>query len=287
MTSATLPMPRRSLRRTRAHMLTLIRASAALIVSLLFFAPVYWMVLTAFKSGNEAFNATPSLIVWPNFENFSLVLTQSNFGLALSTSLFVATTSTVFCLILGASIAYPLARVKMRGQKHISFWILSLRIIPPIAVIIPLFLLLRSVGLTGSIWSLVIVYTYMNLPLAVWLLRGFFADLPTEIEEASFVDGAGRFRTFIGITLPLTAPGFVATALLCFIFAWNEFLFANILTGASTRTAPVGLTEYVTPVSVEWNKIMAAGTLVVLPVWIGALAAQRYLVRGLTLGAVK
>lgn len=287
MTSATLPMPRRSLHRTRARMLTLIRAAAALVVSLLFFAPVYWMVLTAFKSGNEAFSATPSLIVWPNFENFSLVLTQSNFGLALSTSLFVATTSTVFCLILGASIAYPLARVKMRGQKHISFWILSLRIIPPIAMIIPLFLLLRSVGLTGSIWSLVIVYTYMNLPLTVWLLRGFFADLPTEIEEASFVDGAGRFRTFIGITLPLTAPGFVATALLCFIFAWNEFLFANILTGAATRTAPVGLTEYVTPVSVEWNKIMAAGTLVVLPVWIGALAAQRYLVRGLTLGAVK
>lgn len=287
MTGATLSMPRRSLHRTRARILTLIRAFAALIVSLLFFAPIYWMVLTAFKSGNEAFNGTPSLIVWPNFENFSLVLTQSNFGLALSTSLFVTTTSTVFCLILGASIAYPLARVKMRGQKHISFWILSLRIIPPIAVIIPLFLLLRSVGLTGSIWSLVIVYTYMNLPLTVWLLRGFFADLPTEIEEASFVDGASRFRTFIGITLPLTAPGFVATALLCFIFAWNEFLFANILTGASTRTAPVGLTEYVTPVSVEWNKIMAAGTLVVLPVWIGALAAQRYLVRGLTLGAVK
>ena len=99
--------------------------------------------------------------------------------------------------------------------------------------------------------------------------------------------GPSRFRTFVGITLPLTAPGFIATGLLCFIFAWNEFLFANILTGAATHTAPVGLTEYVTPVSVEWNKIMAAGTLVVLPVWIGALSVQRYLVRGLTLGAVK
>ncbi|MBN9315325.1 MAG: carbohydrate ABC transporter permease [Devosia sp.] len=287
MISATPAMPRRSPLRTRARILTATRAGAALIVSLLFFAPIYWMILTALKSGNEAFKATPSLIVWPDFENFALVFTQSNFGLALSTSLFVSVTSTVLCLVLGASIAYPLARVKMRGQKHIAFWILSLRIIPPIAVIIPLFLLLRSVGLTGSIWSLVIVYTYMNLPLTVWLLRGFFADLPTEIEEASFVDGAGRLRTFIGITLPLTAPGLIATALLCFIFAWNEFLFANILTGAATRTAPVGLTEYVTPVSVEWNKIMAAGTLVVLPVWIGALAAQRYLVRGLTLGAVK
>ena len=287
MTGATLPMPRRSSRRTAARVVTMMRGVAALLISLLFFAPIYWMIMTAFKSGNEAFTATPSLFVWPSLENFALVFTQSNFGLALSTSLFVATTSTVLCLILGASIAYPLGRIKMRGQKHIAFWILSLRIIPPIAVIIPLFLLLRSVGLTGSIWSLVIVYTYMNLPLTVWLLRGFFADQPPEIEEASFVDGASRFRTFIGITLPLTAPGFIATGLLCFILAWNEFLFANILTGAATRTAPVGLTEYVTPVSVEWNKIMAAGTLVVLPVWIGALAVQRYLVRGLTMGAVK
>jgi ABC-type glycerol-3-phosphate transport system permease component len=278
---------RTSSRRTRAKVTTTVRALAALLVSLIFFAPIYWMIITAFKTGNEAFTPTPSLFAWPSLENFQLVLIQSYFGMALATSLFVATLSTILCLLLGASIAYPLARVKMRGQKHLGFWILSLRIIPPIATIIPLFLLLRSVGLTGSIWSLVIVYTYMNLPLTVWLLRGFFADMPKEIEEASFVDGASRFRTFVGITLPLTAPGFIATGLLCFIFAWNEFLFANILTGANTHTAPVGLTEYVTPVSVEWNKIMAAGTLVVLPVWIGALAVQRYLVRGLTLGAVK
>jgi ABC-type glycerol-3-phosphate transport system permease component len=127
----------------------------------------------------------------------------------------------------------------------------------------------------------------MNLPLVVWLLRGFFADLPVEIEEASFVDGASRVRSFFGITLPLVLPGLISTALLAFIFAWNEFLFANILTGADTRTAPVALTEYVNPVSVEWNNIMAAGTLVVLPVWLGALFAQRYLVRGMTFGAVK
>ena len=276
-----------SRRKARARALTAVRGVAALIVSVTFFLPIYWMILTAFKSGNEAFSATPSLWAWPSPESFQLVFSQNEFAVALGTSLFVSITSTILCLILGASIAYPLARVKMRGKQHLAFWILSLRIIPPIAMIIPLFLLLRTVGLTGSIWSLVIVYTYMNLPLTVWLLRGFFADMPKEIEEASFVDGASRLRTFLGITLPLTLPGFIATGLLCFIFAWNEFLFANILTGAATRTAPVGLTEYVTPVSVEWNKIMAAGTLVVLPVWIGALSVQRYLVRGLTLGAVK
>lgn len=284
--SAAMPARRMS-RRSRDRLFDGVRGTAALLVTLVFFAPIYWMVLTAFKTGNEAFSSVPTLFAWPSLDNFQLVFTQNNFGLALGTSLFVASLSTVLCLIIGAGVAYPLARVAIRGQKHLAFWILSLRIIPPIAVIIPLFLLLRTVGLTGSIWSLVIVYTFMNLPLTIWLLRGFFSDLPQEIEEASFVDGAGRFRTFIDITLPLTVPGLIATGLLCFIFAWNEFLFANILTGAATRTAPVGLTEYVTPVSVEWSKIMAAGTLVVLPVWIGALAVQRYLVRGLTLGAVK
>ena len=271
----------------RERRMTLAQIVAGAAVSLAFVAPLLWMVSTALKQGNQAFSAVPTVFFYPTLENLQHVFVQSRFGSALGTSLFTAISSTILALILGAGIAYPLARRRVRGQQHISAWILSLRIVPPIVVIIPLFLLLRTVGLTGSIWSLVIVYTYMNLPLTVWLLRGFFADLPIEIEEASYVDGCTPLGTFLRITVPLTLPGIVATGLLAFIFAWNEFLFANVLTGAGTRTAPVGLTEYVTPVSVEWNNIMAAGTVVVLPVWIGALAAQKYLVRGLTLGAVK
>jgi ABC-type glycerol-3-phosphate transport system permease component len=147
--------------------------------------------------------------------------------------------------------------------------------------------MVRSLGLAGSIWGLTILYTYINLPLTVWLLRGFYSDIPVEIEEAAHVDGAGRMRIFVGHTLPLAAPGIVATALLAFIFAWNEYLFANILTNASNQTLPVSLNAYVTPVSILWTQIMAAGTLVAIPVWFAALVAQRYLVRGLTLGAVK
>jgi ABC-type glycerol-3-phosphate transport system permease component len=274
-------------RRRRRRRLAIARGVAALIITLLFLGPILWMISTALKLGNEAFSATPTVFFSPTFENFVHVFTEGSFARALGTSVFAAGLSTIAALLLGAGIAYPLARYRIRGQQHLSFWILSLRIIPPIVVIIPLFLMLRTVGLTGSVWSLVVIYTYMNLPLTVWLLRGFFADVPREVEQASLVDGASRLRSFFGITVPLAMPGIVATALLAFIFAWNEFLFANILTGAQTRTAPVGLTEYVTPVSVEWNNIMAAGTLVVLPVWIGALLAQRYLVRGLTLGAVK
>jgi ABC-type glycerol-3-phosphate transport system permease component len=274
-------------RTKRERMMTLAQMVAGSLVVLFFAGPLLWMVSTALKEGNQAFSAIPTLFFRPTLDNLRHVFVQSRFGSALGTSLFTAISSTILALILGSGIAYPLARRRVPAQKHISSWILSLRIIPPIVVIIPLFLLLRTVGLTGNIWSLVIVYTYMNLPLTVWLMRGFFADMPVEIEEAAHVDGCSPLGTFLRITVPLTMPGIIATGLLAFIFAWNEFLFANVLTGASTRTAPVGLTEYVTPVSVEWNNIMAAGTVVVLPVWIGALAAQRYLVRGLTLGAVK
>lgn len=271
----------------RERIMTIGQMVAGTVVSLAFVAPLLWMLSTALKQGNQAFSEIPTVFFYPTLENLRHVFVESKFGSALATSLFTAISSTILALILGSGIAYPLARRRVPGQKHISSWILSLRIIPPIVVIIPLFLLLRTVGLTGSIWSLVIVYTYMNLPLTVWLMRSFFADMPIEIEEAAYVDGCTPFGTFLRITVPLTLPGIVATGLLAFIFAWNEFLFANVLTGAGTRTAPVGLTEYVTPVSVEWNNIMAAGTVVVLPVWIGALAAQKYLVRGLTLGAVK
>jgi ABC-type glycerol-3-phosphate transport system permease component len=285
--TAAVKRPPKGARARRHRRLQIVRGVVAAVITLLFLGPVVWMVSTALKVGNQAFSETPTIFFSPTLENFKSVFSKSKFGDALATSLFTATSSTLLALLLGAGIAYPLARLRIRGQQHLSFWILSLRIIPPIAVIIPLFLMLRSFGLTGSVWSLVVIYTFMNLPLTVWLLRGFFADLPIEIEEASFVDGASRLRSFFGITVPLALPGIIATALLAFIFAWNEFLFANILTGADTRTAPVGLTEYVTPTTVEWTNIMAAGTLVVLPVWIGALAAQRYLVRGLTMGAVK
>jgi ABC-type glycerol-3-phosphate transport system permease component len=280
----TRPKGARARRRRRMQM---VRGVAAALITLVFIGPILWMVSTALKVGNQAFSETPTILFTPTLHNFDSVFTKSKFGSALATSLFTAGSSTVFALLLGAGIAYPLARLRIRGHQQLSSWVLSLRIIPPIAVIIPMFLMLRTFGLTGSVWSLVVIYTFMNLPLTVWLLRGFFADLPVEIEEASFVDGASRLRSFFGITVPLALPGIIATALLAFIFAWNEFLFANILTGADTRTAPVGLTEYVTPTTVEWTNIMAAGTLVVLPVWIGALAAQRYLVRGLTMGAVK
>lgn len=265
----------------------LLHTVAASTVTFLFLFPILWMIATAFKVPNQAFTETPTWFFTPTLENFREVLAGGSFGAYLGNSLIVASLSTLCALALGSGIAYPLARYPVPGKRQLVSWILSLRIIPPIVVIVPLFVMLSGIGLKGTIWSLVLLYTYMNLPLSVWLLRGFFADMPVEIEEAARVDGAGALRIFLQITVPLTIPGIVATGLLAFIFSWNEFLFANVLTGAYNKTAPVGLTEYVTPVSVKWTQIMAAGTLVVVPVWVAALATQRYLVRGLSMGAVK
>ncbi|MGH3088082.1 MAG: carbohydrate ABC transporter permease [Rubrobacteraceae bacterium] len=275
-------LPQQRVRRGRTLVPTV-----AILITLLYVVPLLWMVLTAFKTPNQAFTQTPTWIFIPTLQNFGKVLAGGVFSGYLLNSLFVASVSTLGALALGSGIAYPLARVRVPGKRQLAMWILSLRIIPPIVVVVPLFLMLSGVGLQGTMWSLVLLYTYMNLPLTVWLLRGFFAEMPVEIEEAARVDGASGLRVFVQITIPLTMPGIVATGLLAFIFAWNEFLFANILSGAFNQTAPIGLTEYVTPVGVRWTEIMAAGAIVVIPVWVAALSVQRYLVRGLSMGAVK
>lgn len=267
--------------------LEILRLSAGIIATLLFLFPIIWMILTGFKTGDQAFSNSTSFLFKPSLNNYREVLFKSDFKSALVTSLKAVSLSVVLTTLLASGIAYPMSRIESIGMNRLASWIISLRIVPPIVTIIPLFLLLRSIKLTGSIWSLVLVYTFMNIPLAVWLLRGFFKEVPREIEEAAEIDGLDTKRIFFKIVLPLSAPGVVSTALLSFVFAWNDFLFANILSGATTRTATVGLTEFVTPVGTAWTTIMAAGTIVVIPVWIAALLAQKYLVRGLTMGSVK
>jgi len=264
-----------------------LRLALGIIVTIIFTFPVVWMIATGFKTGNQAFSNSNSFFFKPSLDNYREVLFKSNFKSAIVTSLRAVSMSVVLTVLLASGIAYPMARFPSKGMNRLSSWIISLRIVPPIVTIIPLFLLLRTIKLTGSIWSLVLVYTFMNMPLAIWLLRGFFKEVPREIEEAAEIDGLDTKRIFFKIVLPLSAPGVVATALLSFVFAWNDFLFANILSGATTRTATVGLTEFVTPVGTAWTTIMAAGTIVVIPVWIAALFAQKYLVRGLTMGSVK
>lgn len=245
------------------------------------------MVTTAFKTGNQAFSTEVVWFFTPTLDNFATALGGAGFTAALANSAQVSVFSSLLVVIVASGIAYPLARFNIRGKSSITVTILSLRVVPPIVTIIPLFLLFRTLGLNGTLVAIILLHIFMNLPLAVWLLRGFYEEVPEEIEEAALLDGLGHVSTFFRIVLPLAMPGVAATALLSFVFSWNEFLFASILSNASSRTATVALTEYVTPVGTQWTVIMAAGTLVAIPVWIAALTAQKYLVRGLTLGAIK
>ncbi|NRF92833.1 carbohydrate ABC transporter permease [Paenibacillus frigoriresistens] len=258
-----------------------------IISMIIFIFPIFWMILTSLKNQTDAFTSVPKWTFAVTWDNYKTVLFDKNFLKYIGNSLYVSVVSTVLAVILGSGIAYPFARYKLPGAKNILTWILTLRIVPPIVSILPIYLVFSKLNMLDTYTALILMYTFMNLPLATWLLYGFFKDVPGEIEESALVDGCNRFTAFFRVVLPIVGPGLVSAGLLSFIFAWNEFLFANILSGPHARTAPVGLNEYATPVSVLWGQIAAAGTMIVIPIAIITFALQRKMVRGLTMGAVK
>ena len=258
------------------------------VLILLFIFPIYWMISTSFKELNQAFTTIPTWFFPPTINNYQRVMIESGFSLKLLNSLFIGASASVIALLIASSLSYTYTRYKLIGGKHVLFWILSLRIIPPIVAVVPIYIMFRTMGLLDSYIGLIMVYVFMNLPLSVWLLLGFFKDLPLELEEAALIDGCSRFGVFFRIVLPIVKPGLIAAGLLSFIFCWNEFLYASILSGSSRMgTAPVGLYEYATPVSMLWGHIAAAGSVMLIPVAIIAIIVQKHMVRGLTMGAVK
>jgi multiple sugar transport system permease protein len=272
---------------TKSKTILIVQYGIVLAAVFLFVFPIVWMILTSLKNQTDAFTTQPKWVFDATLDNYKAVLVDKHFLTYLGNSLYVTAVSTVLAVIFGGGIAYPYARYKLKGAKNVLTWILTLRIVPPIVSILPIYLLFSKLSLLDSYTSLILMYTFMNLPLATWLLFGFFKDVPGEIEESALVDGCNRFTAFFKVVFPIIGPGLVSTGLLSFIFAWNEFLFANILSGPHVRTAPVGLNEYATPVSILWGQIAAAGTMIIVPVAIITLILQRNMVRGLTMGAVK
>jgi multiple sugar transport system permease protein len=256
-------------------------------VALAFFLlPVVWIFLTAFKAQGEVFHYPP--VFWPkqiDFRYFSSVLSGPG-GHALEDSLVVASANTMLALLVGVPTAYSISRFRVGGQ-HLAFWILSIRMFPPVASAVPLFLLFQKWGMLDTRWALIIAYLTFNVPFVVWFVKGFFDDLPRDLEEAALVDGATRWRAFTGIALRLAVPGIVTSALLSFVFSWNEFLLALFLTRSQVRTLPVALANLVGGHEIQWGEIGALTVVAIVPVILLALALQRYVVRGLTFGAVK
>jgi multiple sugar transport system permease protein len=249
-------------------------------------SPFLWLLQMSFKSNDLILQFPPPLIFKPTLENYRS-LWDSAFSASFVNSLLSASFSTAFALLLGVPAAYALSRRKGRGARALSFGILVTRMAPPIAFTIPFFLFYRWIGLLDTVTGLVLIYTSFNLPLVIWMMQPFFETVPQSLEEAALVDGASTRTVFLRIVLPMVAPGIAAAAILCFLYAWNDFFFALILTRTEARTAPVAVVNFMNYEGWEWGKIAAGGSLVMAPVLIFSLAVRRYLVSGLTAGAVK
>jgi sorbitol/mannitol transport system permease protein len=261
-------------------------AVLAWVLTLLFFAPVAWMVLTSLHSESDAATNPPSIFAPLTFSNYTAVFDRgiSSFLINSATASIV---STLLVLLLAVPAAYALSIKPVEKWTDVMFFFLSTKFLPPIAALLPIYLIVKQAGMLDNVYTLVILYTSMNLPIAVWMMQSFLAEVPKEILEAAQVDGAGLTRTLISIVAPIAMPGLAATSLICFIFSWNEFMFAVNLTATRASTAPIFLVGFISSQGLFLAKLCAAATIVSLPVLIAGFAAQDKLVRGLSLGAVK
>ena len=257
------------------------------VVLAFFLFPYFWMVASAFKSPGDVTAYPPVWVFAPTLDNFRELIYEMGALSALRNSLIVVGISTCLALIFGSMAAYALARFNIKGKETIALEILMVRMLPPIVSVIPLFLLAREFGLFDTYWILIAIYTLMGLPFVVWVMRVFIQEIPRSVEEAALVDGCTRLQVLFRISLPLMLPGLAATVVIIFMFAWNEYLFATMLTSSDAKTLPVVAANTVKPRGISWGVASAAGVLMSVPVVVLALMGQRYLVRGLTFGVVK
>lgn len=266
----------------------LVSAATVLFILLAFF-PFFWTLLSSFKPAAQLFQIDPPF--WPrpfDWGNYRDIFVERHFYLNILNSMVVAGVTSLICVALGSLAAYALARLRFRGKIAILGFILAITLFPQVAIISPLFLLFEKAGLINTYLGLILPYLTFALPLTVWLLTTFFRQIPYELEEAARMDGAGPLRAFWQITLPLAAPGIFTTAILTFICCWNEFLFAlAFTTNDQIRTVPVAIVMFSGYHTVPWGQILAAVTVVTLPVAVLVLVLQRRIIAGLTAGAIK
>ncbi len=257
------------------------------VVLLFFLFPIYWMVTTAFKNFDQAFAVPPVIFFHPVLSTVQRAFERMPLHRYALNDLIISVSVATICTVFAILCAYSLVRFTFRGREFFRTWILGTQLIPPIAVIIPLFLLFYSLGLVGTYLGLIIAIAAFETPFSTWLISGFIADLPKEMEESAMTDGASRLRAILFITLPLIAPGVAAAWILTFISAWNNFLFALALTREVTKTLPVAIPGYKTYYGLDFGGFATAGTVCVMPVLVFGLLVQRYLIKGMTRGAIK
>ncbi len=261
---------------------------ALLVVVLLWtLIPLLWMALSSLKPSADITSGSMTVFFKPTFEHYKALFTGgNNIAPYIRNSIVAAGVSTLIAVVLGSMAGYGLARARFRGKDHVAFWIISTRMAPIAAVILPLFVIFRFTGLLGSVFGLIVAYLTFNLPFAIWIMNAFFAQLPPSLEEAAMTEGATRWQAFRHVALPLTLPGLATTAVLCLVFSWNDYAFASTFSGPDSQTLPIAASQLVTQTSIDWGQLTAIGTIVVAPMIICGLIVRRWLVTGLTLGAV-
>ena len=252
-----------------------------------FFAfPLVWVVMTALKTRVDVFARPPKFVFSPTLDNYRRVL-DGPFPDALRNSVVVAIVSALGSVVLATLTAYGFSRYRFRGQDHVLFWILSLRMLPVIAVIVPYFIVFRRVGLDDTLVSLMLVYAIFNISFSVWLLKGFFDEVPREMEEAAKMDGYGPWGVFVRVALPMVIPGIATATVFNIVQTINEFLLAFVLTQREATTAPVSLLNFLTPMGLDWGGISAAASMLVLPVIAFAILVRKHLIRGMSFGQLE
>lgn len=282
--SITVNQPRR--RRPVGHTL---RILGGVTVSIIFLFPVYWMILTSFKQQVDIFTSPPTFWFEPTVAAYAEYMTRADIVPRLVNTVIVATLSALFSIIVGTMAGYALARIRIRGASAFGALILLSRGVPPIALAVPMFLVARNLGLTDQHITLILAYSTFLVPYVMWLMRSFFLSLPKELEESAMIDGCSRYGAFFKIILPISLPGLLSTLIFSMILAWEELLFALVLTNRNASTIPVAIAGIAgdTVNGANWAALTAVGTITVVPVVVFALLVQKWLIKGLADGATK
>lgn len=263
------------------------RALTLLVLCAIAIVPIAWIILTAFKTRLQIFTPTPLLFFTPTLDAFRKLLSDQTVLRSLSNSLVIAILSALITLILSSLAAYAFSRFRFKGRSAFMIGILATRLMPPITVVIPLFLIFNAWGMIDTPGGLALIYGSLNIPLATWMLKAFFDAIPRELEEAAQIDGASGIGALLRITLPLAAPGFAATLVFIFTLAWNEFMFAFVFTSTKAGTLPILLAQTIGELQIHWSDMAALATVVMIPPLIFSFYMQRHLVAGLQTGAIK
>lgn len=254
---------------------------------LFFLAPLLWMISTSFKNWLDAFAMPPRIFFVPTLENYQKVFGNADFMSFIRNSVICSVVPTLVGLLLGVPAAYAIAVFECKQGKKLSTFIMSVRIAPPIMSILPNYIIFAKLDLLGTLWPMLILYTLITLPMTIWLMPVYFRDVPMSLREAAIIDGCNEWQAFTRVMLPLVKASIAATAIMCLVFTWNEFLIALIMSGRNSQTLPVAITSFMTFQGTEWGPMCAAATIIMLPMMIFGFFVQKYFARGMVNGAVK